>query len=449
MNPVDVETALPAPLERWRDDCLAATQFECEAITFAESEEWECSDETLRHRSGRYFSVAGLCAAGIDAPAAQPIILQPEVGILGFLFAHRDGELQVLVQAKVEPGNVGTLQFSPTVQATLSNYQRVHGGEPTRYLEYFLQPQALGAVVVSDSLQSEQGSRFLGKYNRNQCVLAPDAGPMAVEPLWRWVPVAEFLPLLAQSYQVNTDARSTLACGIWSLLEPGEEQSATELGSRLWASLRSESAGMSNAEQCLAEIRKGQRWQADVVPLDQLPGWQRDAWRIRGDATSEFDIAMWRVQALGREVPRWSQPLLRTLGEGLACLLCQQREGELRVLVRAVTEIGYRERCQFGPSLQLSAQQLEHPDAQQLELLQLVAAARPLAGALQSDEGGRFYHSVANYTVAELPADLIFDTPELGYWLTLAQLRVLLARQGALTNEVRSCVSLLLPLMMA
>ena len=34
-----------------------------------------------------------------------------------------------LLQAKVEPGNINKIQISPTVQATRSNYLRIHGGK--------------------------------------------------------------------------------------------------------------------------------------------------------------------------------------------------------------------------------------------------------------------------------------------------------------------------------
>ena len=32
------------------------------------------------------------------------------------------------MQAKVEPGNINSIQLSPTLQATRSNYTKAHGG---------------------------------------------------------------------------------------------------------------------------------------------------------------------------------------------------------------------------------------------------------------------------------------------------------------------------------
>ena len=70
-----------------------------------------------------------------------------------------------MMQAKIEPGNLNIVQLSPTLQATRSNYTRVHGGKSPNYLEYFNGERDV--YVLVDQLQSEQGARFLQKRNRN------------------------------------------------------------------------------------------------------------------------------------------------------------------------------------------------------------------------------------------------------------------------------------------
>ena len=64
------------------------------------------------------------------------------------------------MQAKIEPGNINYVQLSPTLQATKSNYQKVHKGKNPTHLEYFL---AEDKNIILDQLQSEQGARFLKK----------------------------------------------------------------------------------------------------------------------------------------------------------------------------------------------------------------------------------------------------------------------------------------------
>lgn len=123
-------------------------------VDFAELRDWGFDERTgnLCHASGRFFSVEGLeVREGGSVIWQQPIINQPEIGILGIVVKVFDGVLHCLMQAKMEPGNVNVLQLSPTVQATRSNYTRVHRGGGTPYLEHFVGP-GRGEVLV-DVLQ--------------------------------------------------------------------------------------------------------------------------------------------------------------------------------------------------------------------------------------------------------------------------------------------------------
>ncbi len=86
----------------------------------------------------------------------QPIIRQPEGGILGILAEEFDGVPHFLMQAEMEPGNPDLLQLSPTVQATRSNCTKVHCGAAVKYIEHLTQP--CRGRVPADVLRSA-GSR--------------------------------------------------------------------------------------------------------------------------------------------------------------------------------------------------------------------------------------------------------------------------------------------------
>lgn len=61
------------------------------------------------------------------------------------------------MQTKMEPRTLGTVQISPTVQATASNYQRAE--RPRRAVrQYFAEPGR--ARLLIDVLQWEHGSCF-------------------------------------------------------------------------------------------------------------------------------------------------------------------------------------------------------------------------------------------------------------------------------------------------
>src|SRR5262249_2490946 len=130
----------------------------------------------------------------------------------------------LLGQAKMEPGNRVMVQLSPTVQATPSNYTRVHGGRATPLLERFLGPTR-GRVLV-DLVQSEQGSRYLHKRNRSMIVMVDDELPVTDD--FAWLSLDQIRGLLRAGCSMNMNARSVLAC-----LPPAEQPSDGELASAL------------------------------------------------------------------------------------------------------------------------------------------------------------------------------------------------------------------------
>ena len=83
----------------------------------------------LTHESGHFFRVQGV-RARCDFPAPlrfeQPIVNQPEIGVLGILAKRFDGVLHFLLQAKMEPGNIDLVQFADGS----GDAQQLHLGHP-------------------------------------------------------------------------------------------------------------------------------------------------------------------------------------------------------------------------------------------------------------------------------------------------------------------------------
>ncbi len=162
-------------------------------IPFAELDQWSFAPGTgnLHHHTGRFFTVEGLHSSRPQRPGwHQPIIMQPDIGILGILAKEFDGVLHFLMQAKFEPGNPNLVQLSPTVQATRSNYTQAHGGSGVKYLEYFLDPDA----ALADVLQSEHGAWFYRKRNRNMIVEVQ--GDIETDDAFRWFTLGQIRQLL-------------------------------------------------------------------------------------------------------------------------------------------------------------------------------------------------------------------------------------------------------------
>jgi oxidase EvaA len=71
-------------------------------IALAESRSWRVEHGEIVHRTGGFFSVVGVRVrsdlAALDG-VEQPLILQPEIGILGFLLRRPGAGAELLVQA--------------------------------------------------------------------------------------------------------------------------------------------------------------------------------------------------------------------------------------------------------------------------------------------------------------------------------------------------------------
>lgn len=424
-----METAGPRALVEWLDERRRACDMEVVPITWAASEQWIANGDRIAHRDGAFFEVAG---RRIDRRPEldQPLIVQPEIGILGFVM-RAGREPEVLVQAKPEPGNVGIVQLAPTVQATESNYLRRHGGRPTPLLELFTD----AACPLSDSLQSEQGTRFDAKYNRNTVVELDTRGTDDIDETdgvaLRWFPFSAVQPLLVSDYAVNTDARSVLATAPWHRLAAagtpfGRWAGTGGFGEALLRSHRCDRGGTHTATERLTHLRAVPR-RVHCVPLTELVGWQLTDDGLESPR-SPLAVRPFAIRTTEREVDRWDQPLMAATGEEAAVMVVRLDHGVARLLFTASVEIGFREGVQWGPSGTA-----------------VPSEATPVASCVQSDEGGRFFRSRCRYTVTVIGDDRRrHDDSGDSVWLTLAEVEQLLPVPGTFTNEARTLISMLL-----
>ncbi|UUS31607.1 NDP-hexose 2,3-dehydratase family protein [Streptomyces changanensis] len=384
----------------------------------------------LVHRSGRFFAVRGLAATVDEGPFGswqQPIIHQPEVGILGILAKEFDGVLHFLLQAKMEPGNPGLLQLSPTVQATRSNYQRVHEGAGVKYLEHFT--DAARGRVLADSLQSEHGSWFFRKSNRNMLVETDAEVPE--DPDFRWLTLGQIGELLRHDHLVNMDARTVLACFPMAVPEPGALHSDTELLS--WFT----------AERARHDV------DVRLVPLAGVADWARDAEGIGRPDGRFFRITGVTVEAGNREVTGWSQPLLEPCGTGIAAFVFRRLGGVPHVLVHAKVEAGYLDTIELAPTVQCTPGNWDPVRTEDRPpFLDLVRAAdeRGTAhyAAEHSEEGGRFLEARIRYLFVSADEDTAPVDPPPGYrWVTVGQLNSLTAHGHYVNVQARTLLACL------
>ncbi len=424
----------------WWRERHRALSFEVRQIPFAELNGWHFERTTgnLVHASGRFFAIEGLRVDTDRGSWSQPVINQPEIGILGILAKEFDGVLHLLMQAKMEPGNVNTLQLSPTVQATRSNYTRVHLGGGTRYLEYFVEPRP-GRVLV-DVLQSEQGAWFYRKRNRNILIETTDDVPVHED--YCWLTLGQLRELLAYDNLVNMDARTVLSCIPYAApAHSGGDGFRDGLVRSLAA--RQGRHSLQQLRTWLNDAKSHRHLEAYRIPLAHVEGWRRTDDEIVARDGGEFSIIAVSASAPNREVRSWTQPLLAP-HRGIAALLAKRIDGVVHFLMHADLEPGNIDVVELGPTVRCSADPESLPRADRPPFLSEVLEAGPEAiryDAVQSEEGGRFHHAQNRYMVVEA-GDGVPDAEPDGYrWVTLHQLGVLCQESYRLNIHARSLLA--------
>lgn len=444
-----------AELRAWIAERGAAQLHEVHRIPFAELDKWRFDDATgdLAHDSGRFFRIQGLRVRSDHGPVrswTQPIINQPEIGILGILVREIDGVLHCLMQAKTEPGNVNGVQLSPTVQATRSNYQRVHQGSAVPYLEHFR--DAPEQHVLSDVLQSEQGSWFYRKRNRNMVVEV--RGPVAEHEDFRWVTLGQLHALLHEDNLVNMDARTVLSCFPGGFEGAAESTSDHSVGAALAASGDPGAGSLHTTSEVRSWITARQSEhvvRADLMPLNAVRDWRRGRDEIHHAQHNFFRIVAVDVRSNSREVGGWTQPLLEPHGIGMVALLVKRVDGVLHALVNARVEPGYLDVVELAPTVQCTPENYERLGVgYRPPFLEVVLGRAPhqvLFDTELSEEGGRFHQARNRYQIIEVEPDfpagsLAGDLPDFR-WLTLHQLTELLKHSHYVNVQARSLIACL------
>ncbi len=435
---------------RWYAEQRVRNRFEVTRIPFSDLRGWQFHPETgnLGHTSGRFFTVEGLSVEtnwGHYPSWAQPIINQPEIGILGIAVKEFDGVLHCLMQAKMEPGNLNTIQLSPTVQATRSNFTGVHGGRGITFIEYFRDPDR-GRVVV-DSLQSEQASWFLRKRNRNMIVEVTEDVPAHED--FVWLTIGQIHQLLAQDNIVNMDARTVLSCIPFDAPNgPARWGPAGPFREGLVRSMSADQGAVHSTGEILSWLTDLKTRHALVqrsVPLREVEHWQLSADEIGHEAGKYFTIIAADVRAANREVTSWTQPLLAPVECGRVAMIVRRIDGVLHLLLRARLEAGVLNVAELGPTVQcLPGNFRDLPEEQRPPYLDLVLTAEPEQlryDVVQSEEGGRFYHAENRYQIIEVGEEFELDEASECRWMTVDQVTRLLTHSNYLNIQTRSLLA--------
>ncbi len=451
----------------WLRETGRRSQFQVEQIPLEEVRGWGFDANTgdLAHTSGGFFRIRGVSVDIDDGQGrprswSQPIIDQPEVGVLGFLVREIDGVLYFLTQAKLEPGNLDAFLLTPTVTATRSNFMRLHGGKPIPYLEHFLDAEPRRVLV--DQLQSEQCARFFRKRNRNMIVRVPADTPIELLRGFRWLTLGQLRRLARMDNTVNMTARSVMAMVPWNASDGSKRPDPRALddclsdsalvsdffdrGAEITRILSSQSnaAALHDDSSVAHRLTREQFTRAirsELVPLRSLPDWELRDGRIVHAERLHFSVLGLRIAAESREVASWDQPVIEQPERGLVGFLGREVEGILHLLVQLKSECGSRDHLDLAPTVQyLPGSYGDQPPSFAGDL---AASGGTELDVLQLEEGARFCRE-ENRNVF-LRRDHGDPEQEGGdhIWVNLRQLKRWLATSDAVNVEARSVLSML------
>jgi dTDP-4-dehydro-6-deoxy-alpha-D-glucopyranose 2,3-dehydratase len=449
----------------WFERKKTDEQFIVNEIPFSKFDQWDFSENnaSIIHKSGKFFRIEGIRVQtnfGGKKKWEQPIINQPEIGILGILTKVFNGTLYFLMQAKMEPGNVNILQLSPTVQATKSNFSRVHNGKLPAYLDYFIESSK--SEVLIDQLQTEQGARFLWKRNRNIVIRVEE--DIEILPDFCWLTLGEIKKLLEFDNFVNMDARSVI-----STIPLIDDSLIAELHTHNWEkgidltingininslnldlikSVCCEKCGYKTTDQIISwytSMKVNYELEVETIPLSQIKNWKITENNIYNNERY-FSVIGVEVIAGTREVTSWTQPLIKDLNIGLLGFLTKKINGTLHFLVQAKVEPGNMDIIELSPTVSCSNIAYKvHTGQFQPKFFEYFINhkdSRIMYDTLQSEEGGRFYHLQNKNMIVEISETVDLDLPENYIWMTLNQMMDFM-KYSMFNIEARSLVSCL------
>ena len=356
-------------LEDLYNDILDSSSLSINEIGLSELDDWGFdNDGSFSHKSGRFFSVNS-----IEYRDELSLILsQPEVGLLCNFMTIVDQTAYFLIQFKEEPGNINKVQLSPTIQATKSNYSKVHGGSLPSYWEEYTKYNT-DSSLVSFNLP-EQGTRYWQKYNNNKIVLTPF---IEEKRNFKWLTLGQILKFKKYDNSINSCLRSCLSL----IYELYDEKGGAEKINLLKKNLQSINAISDSTN--FKNVKSFYQNNSDKLKVH--------------NNFDNFEIVGVEVSTKHREVSNWSQPLVLESKKQQYFLFTINQNGETKYIWSIDKEPGYKKGFAIGPTLKNIS--FKNDFEQKLNCFKEYKINEQFT---MSEEGGRFLNFEVEHVFSEI-----------------------------------------------
>lgn len=420
-------------------------------------EGWNDNHNNIAHNSGRFFTIQGIRIKtnyGLVPEWDQPIINQPEIGFLGFIAQKKNGILHFLLQAKIEPGNLNIVQLSPTLQATRSNYTRVHQGKAPNYLEYFTGEKQVEILI--DQLQSEQGARFFQKRNRNIIVQVKENEELPIYDNYIWATLGQIKELLNYPNVINMDTRTVISCIQYGNYSEKDFKLCSVLGflnnktksdSYLYSILCNDKHlhSMNYIIQWITSLKFQYELHVQRIGLSDMRKWIYDGDTIQHIEKKYFSVIGVEVNIGNREVTHWEQPMVKSAQEGIIGFIVKKIDGIYHFLVQAKLEAGNFDIIEMAPTVQCLTGNYRKGKNEYtipyIEYFENPPKSNIWYSAYQSEEGGRFFKEQNLNIIVEVGDEFPINVEKNYCWMTLNQLQSFVLYNNYLNIAARSLLS--------
>ena len=148
-----------------------------------------------------------------------------------------------------------------------------------------------------------------------------------------------------------------------------------------------------------------------------------------------------------REVTSWTQPLVKSVQEGLIAFVIKKINGVYHFLVQAKMEPGNFDIIELAPTVQcLTGNYRKGQNEYEVEFIDYVLnpekyKAKVHYSTFQSEEGGRFYQEQNKNMIIEVFDDFEINVPDKYNWMTLNQIKTFIKFNNYLNIQARSLLS--------
>ena len=451
---IDFSSGEKSILEKKISEMLGNTDIKVNKIGIKHLKKWSYTGNSIQHESGRFFAIIGLSAEIGSTKWNQPIILQEEIGILGLICSHVEGVLKFLIKLKIEPGNLGLIQLSPTVQATKSNYEGVHGGNFCELIDNFINPPT-NSLFLIDNLLSEQNSRFYKKKNRN-ILMYIDSFTAPNNNEYHWMTLGQIKQICSENNIVNMDLRSIVS-GI-NCFYNGHSYSKyifSEIARKSPQDIYVDSLSHFN----IANIKDHQNWynktiaktknETKIIRLDSVDNWDYDGFTVSHKMNKHFSVIGCSVRISNREVSSWDQPLIESKSLGIIALMIKKKQSTLELLIQLKTEVGCSNKSELSPTIQTTNSHKKSQDDKLIYDYYKQNQNLVSFSVLQSEEGGRFYHEQNNYSILigkeknYFALEQVISASICYRWMELGDVIYLINNSDIVSQQLRSVVAMI------